>query len=117
MIIESPTGAGDITIRLTSDESGDGYSGFTKSIADSSQHQILKSQITIYKADKLSNEQFKTILRHEFGHALGLAHSSDPEDLMHATIQTEYPYISQCDIDAIKSLYNGNGKSQVTCQT
>ncbi len=115
-VIESSTGAGDITIRLTNVQSGDGYSGFTKSIADQFQHQILKSEITIYEVDKLSNEQFKTILRHEFGHALGLAHSSAPEDLMHVTIQTEYPYISQCDIDTIKSLYNGNEKSEVICQ-
>jgi len=114
-VIESPTGAGDIIIKLTDEQSGDGYSGFTKSIADPTQHQILKSDITIYEVGKLSDEQFKTILRHELGHAFGLAHASSPEDLMHATIQTEYPYISQCDIGAIKSLYNGNGKSQVTC--
>ncbi|TLX83105.1 MAG: matrixin family metalloprotease [Thaumarchaeota archaeon] len=104
-VIESHTGAGDIVIKLTDEQSGDGYSGFTKSIADPSQHQI----------SKLSDEQFKTILRHELGHAFGLAHATSPEDLMHATIQTDYPYISQCDIDAIKSLYNGNRKSQVTC--
>jgi len=114
-VIESHTGAGDIVIKLTDEQSGDGYSGYTKSIADQSQHQILKSEITIYEVFKLRNEQFKTILRHELGHAFGLAHSSAPQDLMHATIQTEYPYISQCDIDAIKSLYNGNEKSQVTC--
>ena len=114
-VIESHTGAGDIVIKLTDEQSGDGYSGYTKSIADQSQHQILKSEITIYEVSKLRNEQFKTILRHELGHAFGLAHSSAPQDLMHATIQTEYPYISQCDIDAIKSLYNGNEKSQVTC--
>src|SRR5438309_4977392 len=114
-VLESLTGAGDIIIKLTDEQSGDGYSGFTKSIADPTQHQILKSNITIYGVSKLSDEQFKTILRHELGHAFGLAHASSPEDLMHATIQTEYPYISQCDIDAIKSLYNGNGKSQVTC--
>src|SRR5256712_1904947 len=114
-VIESHTGAGDIVIKLTDEQSGDGYSGFTKSIADPSQHQILKSGITIYEVSKLSDEQFKTILRHELGHAFGLAHATSPEDLMHATIQTDYPYISQCDIDAIKSLYNGNRKSQVTC--
>ncbi len=114
-VIESPTGAGDVTIMLTNEQSGDGYSGYTKSIADESQHQILKSAITIYEVDKLGNEQFKIILRHEFGHALGLAHSTAPEDLMHATIQTEYPYISQCDINTMKSLYNGNENSVVTC--
>jgi hypothetical protein len=114
-VIESSTGAGEVTIMLTNEQSGDGYSGYTKSIADASQHQILKSAITIYEVDKLSNEQFKTILRHEFGHVLGLAHSTAPEDLMHATIETDYPYISQCDIDTMKSLYDGNEKSTVTC--
>lgn len=114
-VIESSSASGDITIRMTSEQSGDGYSGSTKSIADPTQHQILKSQIIIYEVDKLSDEQFKTILRHELGHAFGLAHASAPGDLMHATIQTDYPYISQCDINTIKSLYNGKEKSQVTC--
>ncbi|MCE9618149.1 MAG: matrixin family metalloprotease [Nitrosarchaeum sp.] len=115
-IIESSRGEGDITIKLTSQSSGDGYSGFTKSIADDAQNQILKSEITIYEVDKLSKAQFETILRHEFGHALGLAHSTAPEDLMHPTIETNYPYISDCDIDAIVSLYDGGKKSEVTCE-
>lgn len=115
-IVDSATGAGDITIYLTKDKSGDGYSGFTKSIADESQNQILKSTITIYEVDKLSKAQFETILRHEFGHALGLAHSTAPEDLMHPTIETNYPYISECDVDAIISLYDGHKTSEVVCQ-
>ena len=115
-VIESTKGAGDITIMLVNEQSGDGYSGYTKSIADPSQNQILKSYITIYEVDKLSDDQFKTILRHELGHAFGLAHSSATEDLMHPVIQTEYPYISQCDIDTINSLYDGNKKSEVTCE-
>lgn len=109
-------GSGDIIITLTNLKSSDGFSGFTKSLIDENEHQILKSQITIYETDRLSMEQFKTILRHEFGHALGLAHSTDPEDLMHPTIETNYPYISECDIDAIKALYNGEQNSQVLCQ-
>ena len=115
-VIESSGGEGDITIKLTSQSSGDGYSGFTKSIADDAQNQILKSEITIYEVDKLSKAQFETILRHEFGHALGLAHSTAPEDLMHPTIETNYPYISDCDVDAIVSLYDGGKKSEVTCE-
>jgi hypothetical protein len=115
-VIESSRGAGEITIRLTDERSGDGYSGFTKSIADPTQNQILKSDITIYEVNKLSDDQFKTILRHELGHAWGLAHSSATEDLMAPIIKTEYPYISECDIDAIKSLYDGNKKSDVVCE-
>ncbi|MFB5609973.1 MAG: histidine kinase dimerization/phospho-acceptor domain-containing protein, partial [Nitrosarchaeum sp.] len=69
-LIESQKGEGDITIRLTTMNNGDGYSGYTKSIADDVQNQILKSEITIFEVDKLSKAQFETILRHELGHAL-----------------------------------------------
>lgn len=115
-VIESPKGEGDITIRLTTQRNGDGYSGYTKSIADDAQNQILKSEITIFEIDKLSKAQFETILRHELGHAFGLAHSTAPEDLMHPTIETNYPYISQCNIDAMVSLYDGGKKSEVVCE-
>ena len=115
-VIESSRGEGEITIILTNDKNGDGYSGYTKSIADDSQNQILKSTITIYDVGSLNDEQFKAILRHEFGHALGLAHSTAPEDLMAPTIQTDYPYISDCDMDTIVQLYDGGKNSQVTCE-
>lgn len=114
-IVESAGGEGEITIILTDSASGDGNSGFTNSIADTEQNQILKSKITIYNVSDLSDDQFKTILRHEFGHALGLAHSTAPEDLMAPTIMTLYPYISECDVDSISKLYDGGKNSQVIC--
>jgi len=115
-IADSTTGAGDITIKLVDYANGDGYSGFTKSIADKSQNQILKSEITIYDVDNLSLEQIASIARHEFGHAIGLAHSTDPADLMAPEMTTEYPYISECDIDATTSLYNDGQSSRVVCE-
>ena len=113
---ESAKGEGEITIILSDQQSGDGYSGYTRNIADESQNQILKSSITIYGVDKLSDTQFKTVLRHELGHAFGLAHTTATEDLMHPTIETNYPYVSECDVAAIKSLYDGGKKSEVTCE-
>jgi len=104
---------GDIVLDLTSAINADGLSGYTDSLSDHS--EILKSHITIYNVDNLSALQLSAIVRHEFGHAMGLAHSTAPEDLMHATIETDYPYISQCDIDAITALYDGSQSSQVVC--
>lgn len=113
-MVDDTTGAGDITIKLTNDLDPDGLSGFTRDIADG--NQILKSTITIYNAGHLTADQLAAITRHEFGHALGLGHSNATDDLMHATIQTDYPYISGCDVDAITGLYNGDKQSQVVCQ-
>lgn len=115
-VIESKSGQGDITIELSNMKSGDGYSGYTKSITDANNNQILKSRITIYDIESISNAQLETISRHEMGHALGLAHSSAPEDLMAPTITTNYPYISECDLDAIVSLYDNEESSQVVCE-
>ena len=105
---------GDIAVILSTLESPDGYSGFTRSIVEN--NQILKSTITIYKADQLSSAELETIVRHEFGHAVGLIHSSDPYDLMHPIIETNYPFISNCDVSAITHLYDGNANDKVVCE-
>ena len=109
-------GEGNILINLTPLSSPDGYSGYTTSIVDESSNQILKSTITIYNADVLSIESLKTVVRHELGHAFGLAHSSAPEDLMAPEIITPYPYISECDIDAVVALYDNSKENSVVCE-
>ena len=108
----TPGGVGDIEIILTSDVNPDGYSGYTKSIIDG--NQILKSKITIFKANKLDADRLEAIMRHEFGHALGLGHSTSTDDLMHPMLP-DYPYISGCDIDALNGLYDGDKNSKVVC--
>jgi hypothetical protein len=114
-LIDSEDGA-NITIILVDEENADGFTGWTVSIADDDVNQILKSKVTIFNVDELSGDQVAAITRHEFGHVMGLVHSSDKLDLMHPVIKTQFPYISECDVDAIHHLYDDGKSSQVECE-
>ena len=107
----------DIIITLTNSKSGEGLSGVTNSLVNDDERTILRSYITIYEADLLSNEHMEIIIRHEFGHVAGLAHATAPEDLMYPVIQTPAPFISECDVDALMHLYTGGKTSQVICES
>ena len=109
-------GIGDINIKLESSINPDGFSGWTTAIVDEVNNQILKSDITIYQTQDYTDNQFLGIMRHEIGHALGLAHSSAPEDLMAPRMITEFPYISPCDMAAMVGLYDTGGSSSVVCE-
>lgn len=102
---KSYDGESDVIITVSNLKDNDGFTGYTKSIVDG--NEIVKSFITIYDVSNLTDEELSTIVRHEFGHALGLGHSTAPEDLMAPTIDMTIPYISQCNIAAIEDLYNG----------
>ena len=112
--INTPGGEGDIIITLSNIKDSDGYTGYTKSVTE--ENEILKSFITIYDISNLTDDQLATIVRHEFGHALGLGHSTAPEDLMAPTIDMTIPYISECNVDAIVDLYNANEDKQTVCK-
>lgn len=114
-LIESSNGAGDIVITLSEIKDVDGYAGVTKTIVDG--NQILKSFITIYQADKLTDNQIESIIRHEFGHALGLPHTSNSDDLMYESFGPTHSYISECDINALEKLYDGSRPNNDFCQS
>ncbi len=116
VLVDSAKEVGDITIKFKKETSLDGKHGYTKLTADDNNNQILKAEITIFDINNRTPEELETIIRHEFGHALGLAHSSAPEDLMHETISTEVPYISPCDIRALTELYDSNEVTEITCK-
>ena len=99
-----------ITIVLTlakNDQNYDGYTTYT-----TGNRMIENAQITIYKADSLSNDDLSAITRHEFGHALGLGHSSSVGDLMYPDIDPSTAFISEGNIEALVALYNGQVLSE-----
>jgi hypothetical protein len=105
---------GNINIELTDDIDTDGNSGTTNSVVD--QDHILSASIKIFLVKDLKDDRLATIVRHEFGHALGLPHSTDPEDLMAPVTKTQYPFVSDCDINSMISLYDNKEISEVTCK-
>lgn len=112
--VDTPGGEGNIIISLSNLKDTDGYTGYTKSVTEGS--EILKVFIVIYDISNVSDRQLSAIIRHEFGHALGLGHSTAPEDLMAPTINMIAPYISECNVDAIVDLYNANEGSSTVCK-
>ena len=109
-ITNSPNVYGDIIVILSNIKDRSGNSGYTKTVLEG--EEIVKAFITIYEVDSLTKNELGTIMRHEFGHALGLGHATNSQDLMAPTIDMTYPFISQCNIMAISDLYNE--KSGVT---
>lgn len=113
-IVDSKKSEGDIVVILSNIKDRSGNTGYTKTIIENG--QIVKAFITIYDVNSLSKDQLGTIMRHEFGHAMGLDHSTFTKDLMARTIDMTYPYIAHCNIIAISDLYNENSSGTTSCE-
>ena len=102
-IIDSSITEAQISIVLSTEKNLNGYTGYAW--LTSNDDQILKSIIKIYDVNDLTERDLASITRHEFGHALGLPHSSLPDDLMFNLIHTQYPYISDYHITSLRTIY------------
>ena len=105
----------DIVIELVNSPHPEGYAGWTTSVVDQSTNEVVQSKITLYNFDKLSKVQVETLMRHEAGHVIGLAHSTDPNDLMYPVITTPFPYISPCGIASLKAVQLEEFQTDIIC--
>jgi len=101
-IVEFENEDANIIIDLKPFKSENVYSASTD-IVNGKHNQLLKAYITIYEVDQLSLNYIRMITTHEMGHALGLAHSADPNDIMFPTLQTNHSFLSECNVKAIVS--------------
>jgi len=113
-IVEFGNEDADVIIDLTPFKSGNVYSANTNIVNDK-HNQLHKVYITIYEVDQLSLNYIRMITTHEMGHALGLAHSTDPNDIMFPTLQTNHSFLSECNVKAIVELYNRAMNSKIEC--
>ena len=111
IVLLSDNSEADITISIT-DKKNENYSGYTTHVIEND--RIIKSNITIYDINSMTGKQISSIVRHEFGHALGLAHADSPDDLMYGVIQVP-SYVTECDLDTLLTLYDGNVKNSSNC--
>jgi len=93
-----------IIIILTSNQnpSDTGFTTYT-----TINEKMTKVKVIIYNVNDLTNDELEAITRHEFGHALGLGHSTIFGNLMNHQIDMNTPFISKCNINALISLYDG----------
>ena len=67
--------------------------------------------LRIGNRDRPGTLDFFTVLSHEIGHALGLDHSSNPDDVMYPYYMGARSWLSAGDIQNVQGLYGGGGGS------
>ena len=103
---------GDIVLELL-EQKNPTHNGWTTSYYVD--NQITSASIQIFDANSLSVAELENLVRHEIGHALGLAHATSENDLMYELIGSDQKFISNCSLEGLKFLNNGYGFTEVNC--
>ncbi|CAI5773314.1 metalloproteinase-20 [Podarcis lilfordi] len=113
--VKATSGEADIMISFQSGDHGDSYpfDGPRGTLAHAfAPGEGLGGDTHFDNAEKwtmgMNGFNLFTVAAHEFGHALGLAHSADPSALMYPTYRYQHPYgfhLPKDDVKGIQALY------------
>jgi hypothetical protein len=113
----------DVTVTFTNDQGpSDSIMGKTtlKGVKTLNGVHIISAEITVFRSDELYERQvLLATLRYEFGHALGLQHSTSEEGIMYPmmTYKDGAPNerVGECEFAGLRSLYVDSVIKQVKC--
>uniref|UniRef100_A0A8C6XQN0 Matrix metallopeptidase 20 n=1 Tax=Naja naja TaxID=35670 RepID=A0A8C6XQN0_NAJNA len=119
--IRAKTGEADIMISFENGDHGDSYpfDGPRGTLAHAfAPGEGLGGDTHFDNAEKwtmgMNGFNLFTVAAHEFGHALGLAHSTDPSSLMYPTYKYQHPFsfrLPKDDVKGIQALYGNTYSS------
>jgi len=110
--VSQKTRQGDIIIELLT-ETHPLYNGY--SIQHYAGPRIIHAQIQIHDSENITNIQLENLVRHEFGHALGMGHSNDQSTIMYTTMGEDPKFITSCDLVGLKALEDGKMRTSIDC--